>query len=532
MARVTAHKTSEPTDALATTAAPFNLAMCMPVTLQATSGASALTSCAHVAGPGGTASTVDSATGIVAPGATGAWHQQTAPQATNAVMAQYMLFQQQLQFQQAQANAIHLEQLYAAQARSAATAAAAPRTTVQGEEGGMHALLALARAAQDMPLLPSPSPKSEPAVSAPADAVPAPVAPRGGASSGASSTRGRRCHAETTDLDDCGPFRCGYSRSRPDALEGAAAAAQLPPNRPSKSLDWGSLGQGFCDEGMCSFQAGSIDELSEHRSKAHGLDVPRRDGLVCMLCYRKVSCRSHLNRHIRSCHTRAFRYDCGTCGRSFSSVSNRDAHIRSVHQKRRPHGCPLCFRAFSRRTHLRVHCTKIHKVNIDEMRASQEVASKLAVAAQSTGTGGAEYALSTLDQAQAIAAAPAAAPPRPAAGKRRTDATFPPPASIDHLPMQTTASGRVVQPPSMASFAAHRSATAQRAATAQHAAMPVTPPSLDSLASEASRPTRSEASLGSMSGTERDAATPITSIATLVRDAAAARANCRSLVRV
>ncbi|KAA0159631.1 hypothetical protein FNF27_01257 [Cafeteria roenbergensis] len=75
-------------------------------------------------------------------------------------------------------------------------------------------------------------------------------------------------------------------------------------------------------------------------------------------------CGSHLNRHMRGCHTRDHRWSCEECGKSFSSLSNRDAHIRSVHRKTRPFVCKACPRAFSRRTHLRVHCRKVHGVDI------------------------------------------------------------------------------------------------------------------------------------------------------------------------
>jgi len=164
------------------------------------------------------------------------------------------------------------------------------------------------------------------------------------------------------DLDGCGPFRCGCVKGKPElGAPAAVAAAQLTPHQ---LLPNGGIAPctDFRGSIVCNETLLTVAELVAHRREAHGVESP--PGVCCPLCYREVSCRSHLNRHMRGCHTRDHRWACDECGKSFSSLSNRDAHVRSVHRKTRPFVCRACPRSFSRRTHLRVHCRKVHCVDI------------------------------------------------------------------------------------------------------------------------------------------------------------------------
>lgn len=164
------------------------------------------------------------------------------------------------------------------------------------------------------------------------------------------------------NLDSCGPFRCGCVRGKPElGAPAAVAAAQLTRQQLTPS---GAIRPcaDYRGSSVCNDTFPDVALLVAHRQDAHGVVPP--DGVACPLCFREVSCRSHLNRHMRGCHTRDHRWSCEECGKSFSSLSNRDAHIRSVHRKTRPFVCKACPRAFSRRTHLRVHCRKVHGVDI------------------------------------------------------------------------------------------------------------------------------------------------------------------------
>jgi len=168
--------------------------------------------------------------------------------------------------------------------------------------------------------------------------------------------------ASEFNLDSCGPFRCGCVRGKPElGAPAAVAAAQLTRQQLTPS---GAIRPcaDYRGSSVCNDTFPDVASLVAHRQDAHGVVPPA--GVACPLCFREVSCRSHLNRHMRGCHTRDHRWSCEECGKSFSSLSNRDAHIRSVHRKTRPFVCKACPRAFSRRTHLRVHCRKVHGVDI------------------------------------------------------------------------------------------------------------------------------------------------------------------------
>lgn len=110
---------------------------------------------------------------------------------------------------------------------------------------------------------------------------------------------------------------------------------------------------------VCGWADGDI---IKHFREAHR-DV---EGVVCPHCYKLLSKKCTLNRHIEQVHLglQIFKpAKCDECGKVFSKKGHLDRHVRTIHMgmKDESEPCPHCGKIFTTKSSLEPHIEAVHK---------------------------------------------------------------------------------------------------------------------------------------------------------------------------
>ncbi len=103
-------------------------------------------------------------------------------------------------------------------------------------------------------------------------------------------------------------------------------------------------------------------DITEHFKLQH----PDIEGVVCPHCYKLLSKKCTLNRHIEQVHLglQIFKpAKCDECGKVFSKKGHLDRHVRTIHMgmKDESEPCPHCGKIFTTKSSLEPHIEAVHK---------------------------------------------------------------------------------------------------------------------------------------------------------------------------